>query len=157
MKRIILASCLGLVACGQEGDGPLVPEPLTQSPSGDAEGAQMPAGSDDSSSRDPRLTTLPAALKAKLLSCEAEHHFYDLGSQTCTTLEPAPFPCVIDDALKALLDPSTLQPLDDYLATKARGQTLYSCTVDEQNLSLHFYKFENGIIQYRKLNIAKRL
>jgi hypothetical protein len=152
MKRTLLLFCLGLVACGQEGDGPAVPEAPTL-PSADA------ASDNDteySSSSDPRLTTLPASLKSKILSCEAKSYFYDLGTQTCTTLAPAPFECVIDDALKAIIDPTTVKPLEDYLISKAAGQTLYSCTADSKNISLHFYKFENGVVQYRKLNVAKR-
>ncbi|MBC7530406.1 MAG: hypothetical protein H7318_02445 [Oligoflexus sp.] len=152
MKRLFLASCLGLFACGEEGGGPAVPEALTPVPSADA----GKGTTDYSSSNDPRLTSLPPSLKNKVLACEASNHFYDLGSQTCTVLAPAIFTCAIDDALKAIVDPSTIKPLEEYLATKALGQTLYSCTSDDKNVSLHFYKFENGVVQYRKLNIAKK-
>lgn len=152
MKRIVLASWLGLSACGEEASGPAVPEPLNPVPSADAGHDTI----DYSSSTDPRLTTLPLSLKNKVLACEAGKHFYDLGSQTCTALPPASFRCIVDEALKAIIDPSTIKPLEDYLTTKALGQILYSCTDDDKSVSLHFYKFEDGVVQYRKLNIAKK-
>ncbi|RYZ60189.1 MAG: hypothetical protein EOP07_01535 [Proteobacteria bacterium] len=155
MKRTLLALCLGLVACGQDGDGPAIPE-AQSAPSGDAAPDVEENGTDYSSNNDPRLTTLPVSLKNKVLSCEAKSHFYDLGAQACTSISPAPFDCVIGDAMKAIIDPTTVKPLEDYLVSKAAGQTLYSCTADEKNISLHFYKFENGVVQYRKLNVAKR-
>jgi hypothetical protein len=155
MKHILLAFSLSLVACGQEGDGPAIPD-AQNLPSSDARPSVEDKGIDYSSTNDPRLTTLPASLKNKVLSCEASSHFYDLGAQACTTMAMAPFECVVDDALKAIIDPTTVKPLEEYLLSKAAGQTLYSCTADDKNISLHFYKFADGVVQYRKLNVAKR-
>lgn len=150
MRRLAIIFIAMLYACGQE--GPAVPE------AGD--GSQ---GSGDSNSagsiyqsKDPRLTALPSVLQQAVESCEASAHFYDLGAQKCTDIAPAPFTCAITDQLKALLDPTTIDPLDDYMKTKAADLTLYACTQDSTNISLHFYKFEDGVVKYRKLNIARR-
>ncbi len=159
MTRLLFFICLCLYACGQE-DGPGIPEPLTplsEKPGAAAGKAINPETGADAGAADPRLTSLPDFLRIQVLACEAGSHFYDLGSQTCTTTAPAPFPCTIDQALRDRLDPSTQDPLNDYLTNKAIDLVLYSCTVDEKNISLHFFKFEAGVVQYRKLNVAKKL
>jgi len=154
----IITLGLSLFGCGQEDAGPTIPEALaakTESPSADA---GKPNGSEAAppTATDARLAILPEFLKEQVTGCERNQHFYDLGSQTCTDALLATFPCTVDQALRDMLDPTTLTPLDTYLATKAADLTLYSCTVDSINISLHFYKFVDGVVQYRKLNVAKK-
>src|SRR6476469_7207293 len=98
-KMLLLAATLGWVACGRQSDGPVIPEPITPVPSGDAGAAQPVEGATAYENvKDPRFSTLPVALNWKILACEAGQHVFDLGLQICTDLTPAPFPCVIDDA-----------------------------------------------------------
>ncbi|MBC7659969.1 MAG: hypothetical protein H7249_09700 [Chitinophagaceae bacterium] len=152
MRLVLIVAFLALsISCGS-GNGPKIPD--AQTAGAPSSGNSAPTTYDSTS--DARLTTLPPSLRRQLLACEATTHFYDLGAQKCTDEAPAPFVCIINDDLRALLDPSTLSPLADYLINKAADLTLYSCTVDPVNVSLHFFKFEAGVVQYRKLNVAKK-
>ncbi|RZA17684.1 MAG: hypothetical protein EOP10_22270 [Proteobacteria bacterium] len=103
-----------------------------------------------------RLSALPAQVRDQVKLCEDGGHFYNLGDQACTALVPATVVCSINDEFKAKLDPTTVAPLDEYLATKAVKHRLYGCTEDAVNFTLHFYLFEAGTVNYKKLNIAKK-
>ncbi|MES2746511.1 MAG: hypothetical protein V4655_13850 [Bdellovibrionota bacterium] len=103
-----------------------------------------------------RLTALPAQVRDQVKLCEDGGHFYNLGDQACTALAPADVICSINDEFKAKLDPTTVAPLDEYLASKASNHRLYACTEDAVNYTLHFYLFESNTVNYKKLNIAKK-
>lgn len=162
------SAALLVTACGPKGSGPSIPSSLPLSEA-------TPPGTDDStnngtSDANPvldtsspldatvahRLLALPTSVQDKVKACEAAGTFYDLGDQLCTTLAPAAFPCIINDEFKTRLDPTTIAPLDEYLATKAVGHRLYGCTEEGANITLHFYKYENDVVNYKKLNIAKK-
>ncbi len=173
MRRHVLTSSLVLVlaACGA-GKGPVVPEASSPASGGTGSGDAQPqtgAGAStgtaqgataetpaDPGASDPRLGGLPLALRNNVITCEATGKFYDIGAQACTDTALAPFPCTVDDNFKAQLDPSTLEPFLDYLATKAKDMTIYECTVDDTNVNVHFYRNDQTTVVYRKLSVAKK-
>ena len=159
-----LAAGFLALACGPNKPAPSVPSvasaalPAEGDAVGTAPAAQPPL--DTSSPFDAtvahRLQALPNNIQDQVKSCEAQGRFFNLGTQLCTDIGIAALACSINEDLKARLDPSTLAPLDEYLSTKAVAHRLYACTEEGANLTMHFYKFENGVVNYKKLNIAKK-
>jgi hypothetical protein len=104
-----------------------------------------------------RLNDLPTALRTQVKQCEDEGHVFDLGSQTCLIQAPAKIACVINDDFKTKLDSTTIEPLDQYIITKIPEHRLYACTEDDTVYSLHFFRMQTDGVNYRRLNITKKL
>lgn len=147
-----------MLGCGPKGNAPSVPGTEDSQPAVSETPAQpmLNTSSPYDATVAHRLEALPSSLRDKVLACETAGTFFNLGDQACTEFKLVAYACVINEEFRTRLDPSTLSPLDDYLMTKAHAHRLYACTEEGANITLHFYNLTDGVVNYKKLNIARK-
>lgn len=143
MSRILWTALFALAFAACRADEPAIPT------------AALPGSSENAALGKPELLdTLPENVRTAILSCRSNNQFYDLRSLTCGDAKFPTFACALDGQLRAAITPTAQQELDTYLKDIDPDLRLYDCTIENDLVYVHFYKYEEERIRYSILKLA---
>lgn len=148
MSRLLWTILLGssLMAC--RADEPAIPSAEVAGGGGDVVDASL--------SKPQLIETLPENVRTAITDCRTAGQFYDLRTLECGAAVFPSFQCSLDQPLRAAINSTAQQELDTFLASIDPDLRLYDCTLENNLIYVHFYKYEEERIKYSILKLAPR-